>query len=134
MSGCSDGAQTVPGCSPVWHPAMFEGAVLLRGLLLGALSHSTRAEPDGALKWEGQCGTMLAAAGGRAKEPECRQTLPVAPGTHGRGSHRPPPSSAVRDGWKGLFCESTRVGAREGSTPGAIRQVFGGAGHTTKTT
>ena len=46
--------------------AMFEGAVLLRGLLLGALSHSTRAEPDGALKWEGQCGTMLAAAGGRA--------------------------------------------------------------------
>ena len=46
--------------------AMFEGAVLLRGVLLAALSHSARAEPGGALKWEGQCGTMLGAAEGRA--------------------------------------------------------------------
>ena len=45
---------------------MFEGAVLLRGLLLGVLSHSTRAESGGELRWEGQCGTMLAAAEGRA--------------------------------------------------------------------
>ena len=28
----------------------------------------------------------------------------------------------------------TFPGAREGFNPGAIRQVFGGAGHTTKTT
>ena len=45
---------------------MFEGAVLLRGVLLGVLSHSSHAESVGALRWEEQCETMLVAAGGRA--------------------------------------------------------------------
>ena len=55
-------------------------------------------------------------------------------GTNGEGSSRPPPSSAVLDGRKELFCELSRVGAGKGSTLAAIRQVFGEAGHTTKTT
>ena len=65
---------------------------------------------------------------------ECQLTLPAAQGGHVRGSSRPPTSSAVLNSWKELFCEFTRVGAGEGSTPTAIRQVFGEAGHTTKTT
>ena len=60
--------------------------------------------------------------------------IPLPAPSHVRGSSRPPTSSAVLNSWKELFCEFTRVGAGGGSTPAAIRQVFGEAGHTTKTT
>ena len=50
------------------------------------------------------------------------------------GSRRPPPSSVVLDHWNELFCEFSRVGAGRGQPLAAIRQVFGEAGHTTKTT
>ena len=48
----------------VWGAIMFEGAVLLRGLLLPLLAHPIRAADS--LKYREQCGAMLAAADGRA--------------------------------------------------------------------
>ena len=50
---------------------MFEGAVLLRGLLLPLLAHPVGAA--GRLKYKEQCGTMLAAADGAASAAAAEQ-------------------------------------------------------------